>query len=898
MLSDLFYRLRAILQRGAMERELDDELRFHLERETEKHIRAGMKTEDASRHARIAFGGIERVKDESRDARGVALVDAMSQDLRYAIRGLRAKPGFTAAVVLTLGLGIGANAAMFGVVDRLMFRSPTYLQDPGRVNRVFLFWTTHGKETSDRSFEYTRYADLARWTTSFDRVAAFAQRVLAVGSGDDARETQVATVSATYFDFFDARPALGRYFVAGEDTVPAGAPVAVLSYGFWQTRYAARPDVLGRAVAIDRVVFTIIGVAPRDFAGLNDDEPPPAIFIPITTFAGLVNAPPGATTYYKEYSWGWMQMLVRRKPGVSLAAATADLTNAYRRSFAAEAALDHTAPQFAAARPHALAAPMQLDRGPAAGRDARIVTWISGVSAIVLLIACANVANLMLARALRRRREIALRVALGVARKRLFAQLLTESLLLATLGGITGVVFAQTGSGILKSVFLRRDATLAVATDWRTLGFCAALALTAGLLTGLAPALRSGRENLALALKAGTREGTHQRSRLRATLLVLQGTLAVVLLVGAGLFVRSLRNVRSQRIGYDVAPVLTVYRQLRGTKLSDTEEATLARRLEQAALAIPGVESATRALTLPFWDSWSVSLFVAGIDSVRRLGRFTLQGGSPSFFHTFGTRILRGRGITSEDTKDAPRVMIVSEAMGRTLWPGRDAIGQCIRVQADTMPCTTVVGVAENIKSRSLTDDPGLSYYMPVEQYHPESAHLLIRVRGNADDYVETVRRALQREMPGSAYVVAHSMREVIGPQERSWQSGATMFVAFSALALVLAAIGLYSVIAFDVAQRTHELGVRIALGAQAGDVLRLIVGAGLRFAVAGIVVGLAITLATGRFVAPLLFGVSARDPLILSAVGGLLLGVAVAASAIPALRATRVDPNVALRVE
>ena len=242
--------------------------------------------------------------------------------------------------------------------------------------------------------------------------------------------------------------------------------------------------------------------------------------------------------------------------------------------------------------------------------------------------------------------------------------------------------------------------------------------------------------------------------------------------------------------------------------------------------------------------------------------------------------------------------MIVSEAMGRTLWPGRDAIGQCIRVQADTMPCTTVVGVAENIKSRSLTDDPGLSYYMPVEQYHPESAHLLIRVRGNADDYVETVRRALQREMPGSAYVVAHSMREVIGPQERSWQSGATMFVAFSALALVLAAIGLYSVIAFDVAQRTHELGVRIALGAQAGDVLRLIVGAGLRFAVAGIVVGLAITLATGRFVAPLLFGVSARDPLILSAVGGLLLGVAVAASAIPALRATRVDPNVALRVE
>jgi len=410
--------------------------------------------------------------------------------------------------------------------------------------------------------------------------------------------------------------------------------------------------------------------------------------------------------------------------------------------------------------------------------------------------------------------------------------------------------------------------------------------------------LHSGRENLALALKAGTREGTHQRSRARSALLVFQGTLAVVLLAGAGLFVRSLRNVRSVRIGYDVTPVLAVYRELRGTKLTDDEQANLARRLETAALAIPGVESATRALTLPFWDSWSVSLFVTGIDSVRRLGRFTLQGGTPSFFHTFGTRVVRGRGITSEDTKDAPRVMVVSEAMARTLWPGRDAIGQCIRVQSDTMPCTTVVGIAENIKSRSLTDDPGLNYYMPVEQYHPQDAQLLVRVRGNADDYIETVRRALQHEMPGSAYVVVHSMREVVGPQQRSWQSGATMFVAFSALALVLAAIGLYSVIAFDVAQRTHELGVRIALGAQAADVLRLIVGGGLRFAAAGIVVGVAITLATGRFVAPLLYGVSARDPLILFGVGGLLLGVAAAASAIPAFRATRVDPNVALRVE
>ena len=880
-----------------MDRDLDDELRFHLERETEKLVRGGVNPDDARRQARLAFGGVERIKDDARDVRGVALVEAAAQDIRYGLRGLRAKPGFTAAVVLTLGLGLGANVAMFGIVDRLMFRSPEFLRDPGHVHRVYLGFTTRGNEQIENSFEYLRYLDLARWTTSFDAVAAFAERELAIGSRDDARETRVATVSASYFQFFDAHPALGRFFAASEDTIPAGAPVVVLSHGYWQTRYAGRTDILGKSIQIDRTMFTIVGVAPEDFTGVADATPP-AMWIPITTFAGVVHEGETQTTYYKNYSWGWMQMLVRRKPSVSVAAANADLTSAYRRSVIAEGVLDHSTPNLDRMRPRALAGPVQFERGPVAGRDARIVTWVTGVSLIVLLIACANVANLMLARSLRRRREVALRIALGVGRGRLVAQLLTEGILLAALGGIAGIAFAEGGSGILKSVLLREDVPLAIATDWRTLGFCAAVALSAGLLTSLVPALQSIRGDLAGALKAGAREGTHQRSRMRTALLVLQGTLAVVLLVGAGLFVRSLRNVRAVRLGFDVDPVLLVFGERRGTKLTDDEAASLARRLEERALAIPGVESASRALTLPFWDSWSVSLFVAGIDSVRRLGRFTLQGGSPSYFHTFGTRIIRGRGITVEDTKNAPLVMVVSEAMARTLWPGRDALGQCVRVGRDTMPCTTVVGIAENIKTRSLTDDASLQYYMPIDQYHPESAHLMIRVHGDAGDYLETVRRTLQAEMPGSAYVVTHAMREVIGPQERSWQSGATMFVVFSSLALVLAAIGLYSVIAFDVAQRTHELGVRIALGAQVADVLRLIVGAGVRFAAVGIVAGLGIALATGRLVAPLLFGVSARDPLILGGVGVLLLGVAALASAIPAWRATRVDPNVALRAE
>jgi predicted permease len=823
----------------------------------------------------------------------------MMQNVRYAVRGLRANPGFTAAVVLTLGLGIGANAAMFGIIDRLMFRAPAYLHDAGRVNRVYVHDPHSGGESLDGNLLYSEYVDFARWTTQFDGLASFDQRMLAVGSSEDAPDTQVAYVSASYFTFFDARPALGRYFVASEDVAPAGATVAVLSYGFWQSHYGGSPATLGKTVQIENTMFTIIGVAPRGFTGIADG-PPPAVYIPTTTFAGVVLGFNHYHYYTVDYVGPGVQMLVRRKPGATVAAATAELTAAYRRSTADEAAIGKTS-DVDVDKARAIAGPIQLQRGPMATRDARIVEWIGGVSWIVLLIACANVANLLLARALRRRREIAIRVVLGVGRMRLVAQLLTESLILATLGGIAGLAIGEAGARILASIFLQTGESIAVATDWRTMGFCAMVALTAGIVTALAPLLHGGNNDLAVALKAGQREGTRQHSRVRSSLLVLQGTLAVVLLVGAGLFERSLRNVRALRLGYDVDPVMLVHDRGRGSPKTEMERANLARRLEARALGIPGVESAAQALSVPLFYDWSVGpLFVmGGSDSVKHLGHFTLQAGSPSLFHTLGTRIPRGRGFTTEDTKNSPEVMIVSEAMARALWPGHDALGQCVRVGADTMPCKTVVGIAENIKSTGVTDDSGLHYYTPMEQSnHGADVSLFIRVHGDASEYVESVRRALQMEMPANAFVVVKTMRDVVGPEERSWESGATMFVAFSALALVLAAIGLYSVIAFDVVQRTHELGVRIALGAQVRDVLRLVVGAGVRFAAIGVMVGLGLALAAGTFVSPLLFGVSPRDPWILGGVGAVLLGVAVAASTIPALRATRVDPTVALRAD
>ena len=484
-----------------------------------------------------------------------------------------------------------------------------------------------------------------------------------------------------------------------------------------------------------------------------------------------------------------------------------------------------------------------------------------------------------------------------MGRARLLSQLFTESLLLALLGGLAGLVVAEWGGAVLRAQFLAKSSDVSVLGDARTLLFGGAAALCAGLLTGLAPALTQ-HADVADDLKAGAREGTFQRSRVRIALLVLQGALSVVLLVGAGLFVRSLRHVRVIPLGYDVDPVLLVDLNLRGTRLDSARNVELRRELLETAQAIPGVEHASRQLTVPFWSTWNMDLHVAGIDSVHRLGEFDLNAVTPEYFSTLGTRLLRGRGIEAQDGEHAPRVMVVSQAMAKTLWPGRDPLGQCVRVGADTTPCSYVVGVAENIKSQQLGDDPGLFYYLSTAQWHPGQGGLFIRTRGEATRYVETIRRRLQQLMPGAAYVTVTPLRDILGEQTRSWQLGATMFLAFGALALALAAIGLYSVMAYNVAQRTQEMGVRASLGAQERDLIKLVITEGLRVGVVGIVIGVMVALAGGQWLGPLLFQESPHDPLVFGFVGVVLLGTTVLASFVPSRRAARVDPMVALRYE
>ena len=840
----------------------------------------------------------------------ISWLDRTRHDARYALRGLRRSPGFTATVMLTLGLGIGANAAMFGVVDRLMFRPFPLMRDPATVNRVYLQASGRGRIITGSIYPYARYLDLRRWTTSFSQYAGFADWQLAVGVGDAARERTVAGVNASFFGFFDVRPVLGRFFVATEDSIPRGENVAVLAYGFWKRELGGK-NVLGQTLQVGPLLTTIIGVAPEGFVGVAEGEAP-AVFLPITAFAYGLNQG-DAKSFARSYHWDWMSVMVRRKPGVTPEQASADLTHAFVRSRDVQRLQDSWVAPTTISRPRAIAGAVRRAAGPDAGLESRTLLWVTGVATIVLLIACANVANLLLARVLRRRREIALRRALGVSQRRLIGQFIIEGVILSVLGCFAGMVVAEVVSSALGTLLVGGSSLAAMSwpprptlsassfgalMDWRTLGVAAGLALATGILTSIGPAVLASGGDLANALRAGVREGTHQRSRMRSALLIAQGALSVVLLVGAGLFVRSLDNVRAQQLGWDPGPVLIVTPNFRGLEMDSAATTAFRHRLLEAAQSIPGVESAARVNGLPFATS-TFDLHVPGIDSVARLGRFNYQASSPDFFKVVGTRIVRGRAFTASDRGEAARVAVVSESMARVLWPGRDAIGQCMRVGSDTLPCTRVIGVAEDAVQYSISDNERLMYYMPDEQPPPirPGRRLFLRMSAaDAASQTERVRRALQRVMPSPAYVTVTPLEDLVDSQRRSWRLGATMFAAFGALALVVAAVGLYGVIAYNVAQRTHELGVRIALGARSPDVVRLVVTEGISFAIVGVAIGFGAALVAARWVQPLLFHESGRDPIVFASVGVAMGLVALAASAIPAIRATRADPISALR--
>ena len=452
------------------------------------------------------------------------------------------------------------------------------------------------------------------------------------------------------------------------------------------------------------------------------------------------------------------------------------------------------------------------------------------------------------------------------------------------------------GGNVLRATFLPGSEQASLLSDSRTLLFTGVVALAVGVVTGLAPMAQVFAGNATADLKAGARGGSLPRTSLRTALLLLQAGLSVVLLVGAGLFVQSLRNVRHVRLGFEPDPVLLVSLEMRDMKLDTAAMAALRLRLLASVKEVAGVSHATLQESVPFGGMSSWPIFVTGIDSTAKLGQFHFNTVSPDYFATMGTRLLRGRAIESTDVAGAPRVAVIGESMAAVLWPGQNPVGRCFRFGADTAPCTTVVGVAENIRSESIEADPKVFYYyMPAAQFRPHDGGLFVRVR-DASRMSEPVRQRLQRDMPGASYVTVRRLGDIVDAKLRSWITGAKVFTVFGVLALVLAAVGLYSVIAYGVTQRRHELGVRLALGAGRSGIVRLVVMQSMRLALAGVVIGGAVAWAAGRWIAPLLFQQSPHDVTIFALVGAILLAVAVLASSIPAFRAAMVDPKTALQ--
>ncbi|HEU4629283.1 MAG TPA: ABC transporter permease [Gemmatimonadaceae bacterium] len=891
-----------------VERDVDDELAFHLAETVTRLEARGLAPAVARAEAERRFGDLHRYRRELRAIdRGRAaahrradLREATVHDLRHALRGLRRNPGFTLAVVLTLALGIGANATMFGLVDRLILRDPPHVVAPGELRSVMLRYVFRGEPGINDVQSYPTLRDLRAGVPALSHLAGYGGAQPSLGRGVEAQPVRATIVTGDYFPLLGTRAELGRLLQPADDE-RGSAPVAVISHGFWQRHFGGDPDVVGRTLQLDQVTYTVVGVAPPGFVGLEQRRTP-EVWLPFVPRAVAA----GDTTALQEYGWQSLYVVGRLRPGASDAQAEAQSTVVFRSPRNPNA--DTTARALVrSVLPRAVLSAAEDESLPGDGRaNARVAVLLAGVSLLVLLIACANVANLLLARALQRRREIAVRLALGVSRRRLALQLVTESLLLAAAGGLAALLVVHWGGLLVRHLLLGDVAWEGSPVDGRVLAFTAVATVLTGLLTGLVPALQASRPSLTSALRTGLRAGGGggRHSRLRAALLVTQTVLSVVLLAGTGLFVRSLVRVGNERLGLDVDQVLVGTMRLRGLGYAPPRVEAMYREMAERVGAVPGVRGVALATALPFYSTSSITFRLPGRDSLPRVadGGPYINAVTPGYLRTVGTRLLRGRDFTDADRAGTAPVAIVNQAMAELYWPGESAIGQCIIVGDTEAPCTTVVGVMENARRQGIVEGTSLQYLVPLEQAPRflRGRQLVARVDQGAD--LARVSAAVARAMQGVAadlpYADVFPMSDLLQGELRPWRMGAALFGAFGALALLLAAVGLYGVVAYSVSQRTQELGVRMALGAQAKDVRLLVLRQGVALAAAGAIVGGALALLLAPRVGDLLFETSPRDPVVFGGVVTTMLVVAVAACLAPAWRASRVDPAITMRAE
>ena len=892
--------LRISWSASAVGRDVEDEIRFHLDARTEELIRLGVPEREARDRAYLEYGDVEQSRRELArlDRRRVGtehredLVMSFADDLRYAARSLARRPTLLLVTTITLSIGIAANAIMFGVVDQLLLRAPAHVAAADRLTRIY-YRDVDGAEVSINPVTtYPVLTALRANAPAFSDLAAYGfPGEYSLGRGREAQNVSVQLVSGNYFRLLGVRPVLGRGLTDDDDLVPDGQPVAIVSDGLWRRQFGGDSSAIGRTLLLQGKTFTVVGVAPRGFAGI--DRQKVDVWLPISAFGNEMLGPGWHNT---TNNW-WAQIIGRVRPNIVPAVAAEQATAAYRglirqwkESFRDSTSAVVLSSIIGTRTPNGLS------------REGKVSLWLMGVSGIVLLIACANVANLLIARTVERRREIAVRMALGVSRARLVRMLLTEAALLALLGSVAALLIAHGASRVVQDILLPNIVWSESVLDARVFAFTLGVTVLCMLLAGVAPAVQGMGTKVSEALKASSQQVAGGRGRMRFTLLLAQAALSVILLVGAGLTVRSLRNVASREVGLDRDRVLRVTMPLARFGFDTAQIEEIYRRGVERLRAVPGVTNvAVARLTTPMGGAHANGFSVPGAE------RLQLPGGGPynskvtsGFFATVGATIIHGRDFTPAEERGPARVLIVNEALANAYWPNTSAIGQCAKFGQDSV-CSEIIGVVRNVLLfRMINDDRAIVYAPPT---HPgitgaRPGAMLVRVSRDPAVIIPTVRRELQALAPTMPFVQVKPYSELVDPQLQPWRLSATMFTLFGVIALIIAAVGLYSVMAYWVSQRTHEIGVRMALGAQRSDVVRLVAVQSSRAVVAGLVLGGVAAVFASRWITDMLYETSPYDPAVYGAAALVLSLAAIVASIVPARRSTAVDPAQAIRTE
>ena len=879
--SELRYRLRALFRRGAVERDLDEELRFHLEREAEKLRREGLDTSESRRRARLALGGVEVAKEADRDARGVAALEALGRDVRYAWRGLRARPGFAAAVVLTLALGIGGTTAVFSAVDTVLLKPLPY-PSPGRLVRIYAAWVKNRtEEMVSTPVHFLAYRGAAPALQSIAALNTYSETGADIGSGNGVRRIRTLEVSADYFDVLRVHPALGRGFEPAEehgpnDDMAVGAPVVVLSHQLWERQFHGEPGAVGRTLSMSGVPFTVVGVMP---AGFTDPIVGPGVeaWVPLSLTTGLDMS---------NIENHWLTLIGRLRPGATPSEAQAELDVATERL---------TAPYPNSRDDRTYVVPLQPD---VVGSAAGSLELMLGAVALVLLLVCVNVAGLQLVRASERAGEFAVRTALGAGRRRLVRQLLTESCVLAALGAVAGLAVARLGMAALVALGASSVPRLAgLRLDGTVLAFAVAVAAASAVVFGLAPAWRAARTEAAEVLRGTGRAGTGRARSgwLRSALVTSQVALAFVLLSGAGILLASFRAVTAMPLGIRSEGVLTYQIHLPEARYDSLARVRFWEEFDRRVAAIPGVTAVGAVSWLPAigsyhtWDTEARTGPLAGTRQawVEAENRIV----TPGYFRAAGVQVLEGRPFDASDVMGVPDRVVISVNLAKQLFPGADPLGQQVFTGGRT---GTVVGVVSDVAVDVEGDLQPYVYHAHAQWAGDRNWPLfgVVATGGDPSALAPAIRTVLAAMDPLLVLDHPAPLADVVGRGTAQRKFTLVLLVTFAATALILAVLGIVGVLSYVVRLRSQEFGIRMALGASTVEVLRTVLRYGAMVIGAGIAIGLLGAAALSRVLASMVFHVSPLDPRALLAAGLLMAVCGGAAAWLPARRAASVDPR------